>query len=119
MPSSFTSLPQTQPGTQFGVPSGTQLGTPLGGQLGTPWDYMNQLNKGQPNQMQQDELKNYMQFMMNFYEFHLSNMKNIIVNQNETLSEQAKRIYAYADNESQFRSKITTLEGILQGNLTG
>ena len=63
----------------------------------------------------QDDSKGHMQFIMNFYEYHLNNMKNIIVNQNEALNQQTQKIYTYADNENLFRSKINTLEGILQG----
>lgn len=62
-----------------------------------------------------EDAKNYMQLIMNFYEYHLNNMKNIIVNQNEVLSQQTQKIHQFADNENMFISKISTLEGIVQG----
>lgn len=85
-------------------------------QMGVPWEYVHQLLIAQASQMQQEEMKKYMEFIMNFYEFHLANMKNIITNQTETLNDQAKRMNEYAGLESQYMSKIIALEGKLQGD---
>jgi len=43
------------------------------------------------------EVQNYLLFIMNFYEIHMNNLKAIIIQQNETISNQKQRIKVLPD----------------------
>lgn len=60
-------------------------------------------------------MANYVTNVMNFYEYHLETLKNMVVKQNETILNQKGQIETYEHDLSVYKHKVTDLEDKLRG----
>jgi hypothetical protein len=56
------------------------------------------------------ELQNYVLFVMNFYELHMSNLKNVVLKQTDTIQSQKKKIRSNDDVLRDLKSKFEQLD---------
>ena len=53
--------------------------------------------------------------MMSFYEFHLNNLKTIILQQNETINNQKKQLESTNETLGDYKDKLALMEEKLRG----